>query len=121
MVLTEVLFDKVDALRREAGITIDELSEFIGVTPLAYKNWRKGAIPDSRREPDFRRVGKMLETALNDSWLPVPMFPQATKIRRRREVLAKLGKRFGRVELKPNQIRHIRDKEATSNVTDYFS
>lgn len=43
-------------------LPIEDVAFMIDVTPLAYKNWKNhGSIPQSEREPDFRKVIKRLE------------------------------------------------------------
>lgn len=55
-ITTVKLFKQLEALRVLVKVSIDDLAYAIGVTPLAYKNWKNhDAVPDSVREPDLRK------------------------------------------------------------------
>ena len=57
------LFNQLEALRVLMRLSIEDIAYMMDVTPLAYKNWKNhDSMPQSDREPSFRKTIKRLET-----------------------------------------------------------
>lgn len=71
------LFKEVEALRVELGVSIDEVAEYIDVTPLAYSRWKRNKLrpgatnPSAQQEDGLNLVKRMLEYAKHSEQLPV--------------------------------------------------
>lgn len=60
-ITTRKLFEELDECREALNVSIDIVSSvLVGVTPLAYKGWRKGTVPQSKYEPALRRAKSVL-------------------------------------------------------------
>ena len=56
------LFKQLEALRVLMKLSIEDVAFQVGVTPLAYKNWKNHEIvPGSEREPDLVLIIERLE------------------------------------------------------------
>ena len=71
------LFQEVEKLRKELGVSIDEVAEHLGVTPLAYGKWKRSRLlpgstnPSAQQEDGLILVKRMLEYCKHNELLPV--------------------------------------------------
>ena len=89
-ITTVKLFNDLQDLRKDAQVPIVEAAALVGVTQLAYKNWIKGAVPRSEKEPGLRYAVGILADALIHELLPVGKLYDRTSVKERREILAGL-------------------------------
>ena len=89
-ITTVKLFNDLEDLRKDAQVPIVEVAALVGVTQLAYKNWKKGAVPRSEKEPGLRYAVGILADALLHELLPVGNLYDRTAVKARREIIAGL-------------------------------
>jgi len=65
------LFKGIEHQRSQAGLSIDDLALLLDITRKTYIEWKFGRrIPNSKRETQFIKLGKVLTVALEQSVLP---------------------------------------------------
>jgi len=85
MITTVTLFEKLERLRAQALLTIDDIATpLLKVSNMTYKKWRKGVIPDAHREPVLREAVQLLHVAIEEGLLPVRGKPKLEKTRTKR-------------------------------------
>ena len=90
-ITTVKLFNDLEDLRKDAQVPIVEVAALVGVTQLTYKNWKKGAVPRSEKEPGLRYAVGILADALLHELLPVGKLYNRFTSEERRRILLELS------------------------------
>jgi len=89
MCYVKQLLDSLEAHRQKAELTINDVAPAVGVTPLTYKKWLKGAIPHPTREKPMLETIKVINDLLLSRVLPLNADLTGKERRQTREHIAR--------------------------------
>jgi DNA-binding transcriptional regulator YiaG len=84
-------FTKVEALRKHMLLTVQDMSELLGVTRMTYYGWMQGKPMRKTNQANVRHMLKRLLSVMTDHGWPMPEVIAADQKRRKERLIELLN------------------------------